>query len=221
MNRTAVEELLSAAREVVEAETRAVAGVSGQFGGSFIGAVELLEACSGKVVTAGAGTSGTVARRLAHLLSVTGTPAVYLHPADALHGSLGAVTANDIVVAISKGGGSQELNEFARRAAVRGARVIAMTANQSSALAMAADLVITVTTVEGADPGEAIAMGSTLAMSAWGDALAVILMRLRGYSWKEVLFTHPAGAVGQLDGEPAALPPLVLDPAATKTTEGR
>lgn len=202
------EGLIGAGRATVLAEARAVADVADQLDDSFAAAVELLRDCAGKVLVSGAGTSGTVARRLAHLLSVTGTPALYLHPADALHGSLGAVTGTDVVIAISKGGESAELNEFAARSAARGATTVAMTARGDSTLARTAGLVARITTVPGADPGEAIAMGSTLAMSAWGDALALTLMRLRGYSWAEVLFTHPAGAVGQLAEEPDALPPL-------------
>lgn len=198
------------AREVVASEARAVAAVADQIVDSFDTAVELLLSCRGKVITSGAGTSGSVARRLAHLLSVSGTPALFLSASDSLHGSLGAVTEGDVVIAVSKGGTSEELNEFTRRAAVRGARIIAITARPESELAKAADHLVVITTPEGADPGEAIAMGSTLAMSAWGDALAVVLMRVKRYSWSDVFFTHPSGYVGRITEEPEALAPLVV-----------
>lgn len=207
-------DLYRAARSVIKAGAEAVAAVAEQIDGSFDASVDLLLNCSGKVFVAGAGTSGTVARRLAHLLSVSGTPAVYMPPADALHGSLGAITGTDVVICISKGGSSAELNEFTRRAKVRGATAIAMTARADSELANISDVVVVLTSPAGVDPGEAIAMGSTLAMSAWGDALAVSLMRIRRYPWTEVLFTHPSGHVGTMTAPPADLEPLGVDGSA-------
>lgn len=204
-------ELRRAARETVINEARAVAGVAEQITDSFDVVVGLLLACSGKVITAGSGTSGSVARRLAHLLSVSGTPAFFLSPADALHGSLGAITDSEVVISISKGGSSSELNEFTRRAATRGATTVALTARSDSELARLARHVVVITTPPGVDPGEAIAMGSTLAMSSWGDALTLSLMRIRRYSWADVLFTHPSGHVGRMTEEPAQLEPLGLD----------
>lgn len=214
MSGTVDSDLYRAARSVIVAEAGAVAAVAEQIGESFDATVDLLLNCPGKVFVAGAGTSGTVARRLAHLLSVSGTPAVYMPPADALHGSLGAITGTDIVICISKGGSSAELNEFTRRAKVRGAAAIAMTARADSELANISDVVVVLTSPAGVDPGEAIAMGSTLAMSAWGDALAVSLMRIRRYPWTDVLFSHPSGHVGTMTAPPADLEPLRIDGSA-------
>jgi arabinose-5-phosphate isomerase len=145
---------------------------------------------------------------MAHLLSVCGTPSLFLHPMDGLHGSLGAVAEQDVVIAISKDGGSAELNEFARLAQERGARLLSLTSRVDSVLGRLADLSVRIAPAADADPGGVIAMGSTLATAAWGDALAVTLMRLRGYSWSDVLFTHPAGAVGQLAEAPDELAPF-------------
>ena len=192
------EQILQSARELVRREGAATADVAEQLGPSFVAAVALLLDCRGKVFVTGSGTSGAVARRMAHLLSVCGTPAVFIHPMDALHGSLGALTGEDVLIAISRGGRSAELNDFAGRALKRGVRVASLTADEDSALGRLADLSVQIAAAEDADPGAVIAMGSTLAVSAWGDALAVTLMRLRGHSWAEVLATHPAGAVGQL-----------------------
>lgn len=214
MSASVESDLHRAARSVIEAEAAAVASVADQIDESFDLTVDLLLNCAGKVFVAGAGTSGTVARRLAHLLSVSGTPALYMPPADALHGSLGAITGTDIVVCISKGGSSAELNEFTRRAKVRGATAIAMTARADSELATISDVVVVLTSPVGADPGEAIAMGSTLAMSAWGDALAVSLMRIRRYPWTDVLFSHPSGHVGTMTSAPPDLEPLRIDGSA-------
>jgi D-arabinose 5-phosphate isomerase GutQ len=202
------EQILEDARAMIRREGAATAGVADQLDASFVAAVSLLFGCRGKVLVAGAGTSGAVARRMAHLLSVCGTPSLFLHPMDALHGSLGALSDTDVVVVISKGGGSAEVNDFARRARERGARVLSLTARKDSDLGRLADVSVQIVAADDADPGGVIAMGTSLAVSAWGDALAVTLMRLRGYSWADVLFTHPAGAVGQIVEIPDELAPL-------------
>lgn len=190
-------EALTAARGLVAAEARGVAAVEELVETeSFRAFVSTLLNAHGKVVTSAAGTSGAVARRLAHLLSVCGTPALYLHPTEGLHGSLGAVAPGDIVIALSKGGGTGEFTEFAARAKARGARILVMTSREESPLSAVADDVAIIPAGDG-DPGGAIAMGSTLAMASWGDALAISLMQLRGYTWEQFLFTHPAGKVGE------------------------
>jgi D-arabinose 5-phosphate isomerase GutQ len=167
----------------------------------------------GKVVAVGVGTSGPVARRMAHLLSTSGTPSLFLHPGDALHGGLGAITAADVVLAISKGGGSAELNEFIGLAKTRGAAVLVLTARAESPLARAADVAVIPRQTPESDPGGIIAMGSSLAAAAWGDALAIVLMQMSGYSWEQVIDADPSGAVGQREQPPAALGRLP-DPAA-------
>lgn len=189
--------LLASARALIRAETAGLAALEAQLGESFLAAVEVLLRTRGKVLTAGVGTSGEIARRMAHLLAVTGTPSLFVHPADGLHGRLGAVTREDVVIAISKGGESDEVNEFARRAGARGAFIIALTGDRSSSLAQIADLAVELQSNPEAEPGGIIAMGSTLVTAAWGDALAVVVRELRGYAWDTVLFTHPGGAVGQ------------------------
>jgi arabinose-5-phosphate isomerase len=188
--------VLDAARELLDRETAAVHAV--HLDETFTAAVDLVMTAPGRVHVGGVGTSGLVARRLAHLLAASGTPAVYVHPADALHGSLGAVVTGDVVVTISKGGRSAELNEFAARCKERGARLLVLTGAPDSPLAALADVAVSLPGTAGADPGGVIAMGSSLAASAWGDAFAWALMRLRGYSWESVLHAHPAGAVGRM-----------------------
>ncbi|GGM14917.1 SIS domain-containing protein [Nakamurella endophytica] len=205
--------LQQAARAVLDADAKAVAAIADKVGPEFDACVRLILGCTGRVVTSGSGTSGAVARRMAHLLSVCGTPAFYLHPADALHGSLGALVAGDVLIALSKGGGSREVNDLVDRALARGASVVAVTATPQSHFAQAAHVVVDVDVPAGADPGEVVAMGSTVAVSAWSDALALVLMRARGYRWSDVLFTHPSGAVGQIATPPADLEPLPV-PAA-------
>lgn len=191
------EQLLDTARTLVAREAAAVSSLESALDQRLVRAAELCRD-AGRVITVGVGTSGPVARRLAHLLSTTGTPALFLHPADALHGGLGAVTDGDVVIAASKGGRSTELNDFLTRARSRGARVIALTVATDSPLAEISDLVVALPETAGADPAGIAAMGSSLVAAAWGDALAIVLMQLSGYSWDSVLDSHPSGAVGRL-----------------------
>lgn len=200
--------VLQAAREAIEREAGGVSSLSNQLGDSFLEAVQMLYQCEGKVFVTGAGTSGAIAQRMAHLFSVCGTPSVFIQSADALHGTMGAITPGDLLIAISRGGGSAEINELARRAQDRGAKVVALTAAAESELACVADLRVRVDSPLGVDPGEVIAMGSTLVAAVWGDAVAYVLMRMRGYTWDAVLHSHPSGVVGQMQVAPLNLPPL-------------
>src|SRR5699024_3052601 len=145
----------------------------------------------GKVFVSGSGTSGTVARRMTHLLSVCGTPAVNLAPMDALHGSSAAIMGEDVVLLISNGGASSEVVGLAQIARRLGATIVALTADAASALALEADHVALVSVAPEADIGGVVATGVTLAQAAWGDALAEVLMRARGYTWAEFMKSHP------------------------------
>lgn len=190
--------ILELARRTIRRDAAAISGLEPQLDESFARTAQLLLDCTGKVLVTGLGTSGATARRVAHLLSVGGTPSLFIHAADALHGTLGAVTAGDCVIAISKGGESDELNDFVRRAHERGARIVSMTAAPESTLGRLSDQCLVVTTPDESDPGNMIAMGSALAACAMGDALAVSLMDARGYSWTDFMHSHPGGAVGHM-----------------------
>lgn len=198
-------QLLEAARATIADEAAAVAAVADQLDDTFLDVHRQLLACTGKVFVVGSGTSGTIARRMAHLLSVCGTPSAFLHPMDALHGTMGVLTEDDILMTISKGGETSEINELMELARRRGVRLIALTSSQESTMARLADTVVTLEIGEGADPGDVIAMGSTLVTAVWGDALAILLMRQRGYTWDQMLETHPGGAVGKMEAAPADL----------------
>lgn len=191
------QEVRAVAEQRIAVEVLAVQSVGEVFDEATDEVFELLYSCAGTVFVIGSGTSGAVARRMAHLFSVSGTPSLFMQPSDALHGTMGALRAGDVLVAISKGGESDEINELASRAKTRGVTVVALTSVPESSLGQLADLIQVFPIVPGADPGELIAMGSTLAHCAWGDSLAVALMQRRGYSWAEVAFTHPFGAVGK------------------------
>jgi arabinose-5-phosphate isomerase len=191
------DELINLARGVIEADGRAVHAALGALDEEFVRVARLLSGGTAKVLVTGSGTSGAIATRAAHLLSVSGTPAFFLSPADGLHGGLGVLQRNDLVLALSKGGSSDELNDFCRRAKSLCRGVVAVTAVPDSALAALADHVICVTLADDADLGAVVATGSSLAIAAIVDALAEIGRVARNYEWERVLFTHPSGAVGR------------------------
>ncbi len=187
---------LNECRELIAREAQDVADTAKSLDGTFVAIARTVLACSGKVICAGVGTSGSVARRMAHLFNVTGTPAFYQSPSDGLHGSLGAVTGTDVVIAISKGGESDELCEFVRRSKSRGASIVVLTGSEESTLRGLGDLVAVLPYAAG-DPEHVLAMGSTLSNCAWGDALAMYVRSRRGFDWRDILFLHPGGKVGK------------------------
>ena len=199
----ASEKLLARAREVVAREAQGVAALAAQLDEHLLGVVDLLYACQGHVLVAGAGTSHAVAQRFAHLLSCSGTPALCVSAADALHGGAGAVTDKDVVYLISKGGRSAEINRFAEIARARGARIVAQTEAPESPLGRMADAVYPVRAEGEVDPGGEIdpfgmiATGSSLVNGAAGDVLCVLLLERRGYTREAFGMTHPGGAVGE------------------------
>ncbi|MFV0434362.1 MAG: SIS domain-containing protein [Leucobacter sp.] len=209
------EDILEHARAGIRREAQALSNLADQIGPDFVEVVGDVLACgdrNGKVVTTGAGTSGIIAERLAHLLSVSGTPSFYLPSQDALHGGMGAVTETDLVIAFSKGGRSAELTQLVSRLTERGTRVIAVTENPGSPFAEAATRTVHITTDPvDADAGGLIALGSTLVAGSWGDALTITLMALRDFSWEEVVQIHPAGIVGEQRDLPQAVTLLSED----------
>src|ERR1700712_4048323 len=201
---------------VLSRESAALSALVGAVESSVVTVARQMIDVQGKVVTTGSGTSGIMAERLAHLLSVCGTPAVYLPSMDALHGGIGAITANDLVLAISKPGRSAELTTLTDRLVRRGVDVVALTENPDSPFAGAATTVIALpTTPAAADPGDMIAMASPLAGGAWGDALAVVAMAMRGHTLHDVVDSHPAGGVGARGIRPGDESERVVAPGGT------
>jgi D-arabinose 5-phosphate isomerase GutQ len=190
-------EMVARARQVVEREARAVNALADQFDEGLADVINLLLNCQGHVLVTGAGTSHAMAQRFAHLLSCCGAPALCISAADSIHGGSGAITANDVVFVISKGGHSAEINQFVEIARQRGARIVAQTENPESPLGQMSDAVFHVRTVGDVDPYGMIATGSSLVNGAADDALCVLLLELRGYSRDDFGMTHPGGAVGK------------------------
>jgi D-arabinose 5-phosphate isomerase GutQ len=189
-------EVINQARSIVSSESEALTSLVEQLDESIIEILYLMLQCEGHILTTGAGTSHAVALRFAHLLSCSGTPALCIDAADALHGASGAVTPKDILFVISKGGQSDEVNKFVSIAKTRGAKIIAQTANDKSSLALLSDAVYKVVAPEGIDPFGMVATGSSLLNCAAGDILCALLIELRGYSRSTFAETHPGGAVG-------------------------
>lgn len=190
-------DFLQSARQVITNEAAAVLSARESVDQNFADIVQTLLNCSGKVLMTGSGTSGTIAKRAAHLFSVGGTPALYLSPDNGLHGGLGVLRKNDLVMAISKGGSSEELNQFCIRARALAGALIVVTAVPDSELSRIADHVLELRLPMNSDLGSVVATGSSLASAALLDALVEVTRAARGYSWDNFFFTHPAGAVGK------------------------
>jgi D-arabinose 5-phosphate isomerase GutQ len=190
------EEILQLAAQVLKAESEAVASITGQLNSSFVEAAELLLACQGHVLVSGSGTSHPVGARLAHLLSCCGTPALFIHPGDSQHGLSGALTRRDVLIVISKGGETTEVISLAKVAKQRGTKLICITEQSGSTLGQMSDIILHIVAPPDVDPFGMIATGSSLVNSACGDALCVVLLKMRDYSLKDFGATHPGGAVG-------------------------
>lgn len=189
--------LLNNARRYVEIEGQAVMATAARLEESFVEVAGIISSAKGKVFVTGAGTSSFIARRMAHLMSVSGTPAVFVHAMDALHGTMGAIEQDDVLIGISKSGESDEVCQLAAAMKDKNVRTIGLTEGGSSRLSSIVDVVCLLSTPGGADPGNFIAMGSTLVAAVWGDALARTLMDIRGWQLEGSLDLHPAGGVGK------------------------
>ncbi len=209
MTRSASEERVSApktdpgspviawAREVLALEADAIAGLGPLIGDGFAGAVRALAEVRGRVLTTGVGKSGLVAKKIAATLTSTGTPAHFVHPVDAVHGDLGIVSSDDAAILLSKSGETAELLELTPAFRRRGVAIITMTCNPDSPLARASDHVIDLGRPREACPEDLVPTSTTTAALVMGDALAVVLMRLKGFSREDFVVLHPGGVIGQ------------------------
>jgi arabinose-5-phosphate isomerase len=188
---------LAMAREVLEIEAKAVSDLIGRLDRSFAQAVETILNCGGRVVVSGIGKSGHIARKIASTLASTGTPAFFLHPAEASHGDLGMVARDDVFIALSNSGESDELLAIVPLLKRQGAKLIAMTGQPQSALAREADVHLYAGAQKEACPLNLAPTASTTAALALGDALAVALMQAKGFTRDEFAAAHPGGALGR------------------------
>jgi len=188
---------LSIAKRVLQTEADAVRALIDKLDGSFAKAIDLLYNAKGRVVVTGMGKSGLVGKKIAATLASTGTPAFFLHPAEASHGDLGMVTTRDVIIAISNSGETDEITDlipFLKRFNVN---VISMTGNPNSTLALAADVSLDISVKEEACPLGITPTASTTATLAMGDAIAVALLVRRGFRQEDFASFHPSGSLGK------------------------
>ncbi|MBI4423977.1 MAG: KpsF/GutQ family sugar-phosphate isomerase [Elusimicrobia bacterium] len=197
MPATASQSILRDIRRVLRLEAAALADAEAAVGEPYAEAVRLLLRCRGKVIVTGMGKSGLVGQKVAATLASTGTPALYLHPADAMHGGLGVIQRQDVVLAFGKSGESEELNVLLPVLRRLGARLVAVVSNASSTLGRAADIRLVVPVDREACPLNLAPTSSTTAALAVGDALAVALMKLRAFRKEHFALFHPGGRLGR------------------------
>lgn len=192
-----LEELILEAKNVLEIEAEAVLDLKNRIGDEFLQAVEILKSCEGKVIVSGVGKSGIIARKMASTLSSTGTPAMFLHPAESSHGDLGVLTPKDILIVISYGGESTELENLLKFSKRYGIRLISLTGSLSSRLATAADITLDVSIKKEACPLGLAPTTSTTAALAMCDALAMSLLKAKGFKKEDFAIYHPGGKLGR------------------------
>ncbi|WP_261512209.1 arabinose 5-phosphate isomerase KdsD [Burkholderia multivorans] len=188
---------LALARDVLDIEADAVRALRDQLDGSFAHAVALLLGCRGRVVVSGIGKSGHIARKIAATLASTGTPAFFVHPAEASHGDLGMVTPDDVFIGISYSGESEELVAILPLVKRIGAKLIAITGRAESSLGTLADVNLNAAVSKEACPLNLAPTASTTAALALGDALAVAVLDARGFGSEDFARSHPGGALGR------------------------
>jgi arabinose-5-phosphate isomerase len=191
------DEVLKAARRVLEVEADAVRALADRLDDRFTQAVALLHRCRGRVVVSGMGKSGLVGKKLAATLAATGTPALFLHPGDGIHGDIGVLAAGDVVVALSNSGETDELLAILPAIKRLGVPLVVLTGNPASRLARHGDVVLDVSVREEACPLNLTPTASTTAALALSDALALALLRERGLQPEDVARLHPGGALGR------------------------
>lgn len=191
------ERALALGRQTLSIEAAAVNALVGRIGGEFSLAVELILGCKGRLIVSGIGKSGHVARKIASTMASTGTPAYFVHPAEASHGDLGMIARNDILLAISNSGESEELLRIVPLIKRQGARLVAMTGVPNSALAREADVHLDAAVEQEACPHNLAPTASTTAAMALGDALAVALLDARGFGPDDFARSHPGGSLGR------------------------
>jgi len=185
------------AKKVLRIEADAVARLIDRLDDNFDRAIDLIMNCKGRVVVTGMGKSGHIGNKIAATLASTGTPALFLHPAEGIHGDLGMVTKGDIVIALSNSGETEELSRMLPSLKRIGIKIIALTGNTDSTLARNSDVVIDVGVKEEACPLGLALTASTTATLAMGDALAVVLLERRGFKEEDFACYHPGGSLGK------------------------
>jgi len=191
------DELLALAAEVLEIESRAIADLKSRLNDDFLAACQLCMDTQGRVVVTGMGKSGHVSNKIAATLASTGTPAFFMHPAEASHGDVGMITKHDLLLAISYSGETEEVITILPVVKRMGAKLLSMTGNPDSTMAKAADVHLNISVAEEACPLNLAPTASTTATLAMGDALSVALLKNRGFTAEDFARSHPSGNLGK------------------------
>jgi arabinose-5-phosphate isomerase len=194
---TATPHALELGREVLNIEAAAVQALATRLDENFLHALDVILRCEGRVIVSGMGKSGHIASKIAATLSSTGTPAYFVHPAEASHGDLGMITSTDVIIALSYSGESQELMTIVPAIKRQGAKLISMTGNPASSLAKVADVHLNSAVDKEACPMGLAPTASTTAALALGDALAVALLDAKGFGASDFALSHPGGNLGR------------------------
>lgn len=189
--------LLETAKEVIKTELHAVEELLNRIDKSFEDACNILFECKGKVIVTGIGKSGIIGQKIAATLASTGTPSFFMHPAEGLHGDLGVISKKDVVIAISNSGTSEEIVKLLPILKRLGVKIVVMTGKKRSILAKAGDVVLDISVKKEACPFNLAPTASTTVTLVLGDALAVCLIKKRGFSEEDFALRHPGGALGK------------------------
>lgn len=192
-----MKEIIETAKHVLRVEAEAVLALLDRIDARFVEAVEMILACKGRVVITGMGKSGLICQKVAATMASTGTPALFLHPAEGIHGDLGMLMKGDVVVAVSNSGETEEITRILPVIKRMGLPLIAMTGKPNSTLARAGDVLLDISVKEEACPLGLAPTASTTATVAMGDALAVALLIRRGFKEEDFALFHPGGALGK------------------------
>jgi arabinose-5-phosphate isomerase len=191
------EDIIKKGKQVVRVEAESISGLEKSINDDFVNAVETILSSKGRVVLTGMGKSGLIARKIVATLNSTGTPAIYLHPTDALHGDLGMVRKEDVVILISKSGETEEISNLLPMFKRLNVALIAMCGNPDSSLAKSCDIFLDIHVREEACPYDLAPTSSTTATLVMGDALSVALLEKRGFTPEDFAFLHPGGSLGK------------------------
>lgn len=197
MAQTATESDVDVARAVLRAEAEAILSLVPRLDGGFVRAVRLVLGCSGRVVVTGMGKAGLIGQKISATFASTGTPSLYVHPAEATHGDLGRIVGEDVVLVLSNSGETDEINRLLPSLKKMGASIVSITSTAQSTLGRASDVTLTIGDLLEADPMGLAPSSSTAALLAMGDALALCVLQRRGFDREQYAFFHPGGELGR------------------------
>jgi len=191
------DQIIQKGKEVIRIEANAITGLLDRIDNEFARAVNTIFTCSGRVVLTGMGKSGLIARKIVATLNSTGTPSIYLHPTDALHGDLGMVRKDDVVIIISKSCETEEIMNLIPMLKRLNVKLIAMSGKIESRLSRECDILLNISVDEEACPHDLAPTSSTTATLVMGDALSVVLLQMRGFTIEDFAYLHPGGSLGK------------------------